>query len=340
MKRFKDNNRVLYIVMAAVVLLVLGIMAGFSFFLDRDGQEGKGGEESETSYAYHVAMVRSGPSDVFWESLYKKARSAGAEAGILAEDFGESLNEDYTTAELIRMAIASRVDGIIIEADDTEEARAAVEEAVRADIPVITLMEDMPDSGRVSFVGANDYSLGEIYGREVLKALDGDGGSAVVLVPANEEETTPSYVYTGISEAIARKGENVSVSTVRTGDDREFVSEERVRGILLDEESRPDVLVCLNVVDTISAYQCVRDYNLVGKVKIVGYYYSQEILEGIQKGIIQSAVAVDAKEAGELCIQSMEEYLAQRYTSEYCPVSVELISQENVEDFIQEERGE
>ncbi len=339
MKRFIDNNRFMYVVMAATVLLVLSIMLGFSMLLDQDRDgETDGGEEG--SYSYHVAMVSGDPSDVFWESLYGEARTAGAGAGIYVEDFGALLNEDYTSGELMRMAIDSRVDGIVIEADDSEDIEEMIAQAEKEGIPVVTLMEDMPESGRVSYVGANDYTLGEMYGREVLKAVEGDSARAAVLVPVNEEETSPSFIYTGVSEAIARASADISVSTVRTGEDREFVSEERVRGLLLDEEDRPDVLVCLSVVDTISAYQCVRDYNLVGKVKIIGYYSSPEILEGIQKGIIQSTVMVDAKEAGRLSMEAMEEYLSQRYTSEYFPVSVELINEENVQDFIQEESGE
>ena len=41
MKYFKDNNRLMYVVMAATVLLVLSIMVGFRVFLnqDRDGEQ-------------------------------------------------------------------------------------------------------------------------------------------------------------------------------------------------------------------------------------------------------------------------------------------------------------
>lgn len=340
MKRFMDDSRLMYIVMAATVLLVLSIMIGFSVSLDQDksGSDEAGGEEG--SYSYHVAMVGGDLSDVFWESLYEEARTAGAKVGIYAEDFGAALNEDYSTSELVRMAIDSRVDGIVIETDATEDIESLISQAEQAGIPVVTLMEDVPDSGRISYVGANDYTLGEMYGQEVLKAVEKDGASVDVLVPVNEEESSPSFIYTGISETVAQTSRDISVSTVRTGEDREFVSEERVRGILLDEENRPDVLVCLNVVDTISAYQCVRDYNLVGKVKIIGYYSSPEILEGIQKGVIQSTIMVNAQEAGRLCMEAMEEYLSQRYTSEYFPVSVELINEKNVDAYIQEESGE
>ena len=342
MKYFKDNNRLMYVVMAATVLLALSIMVGFSVFLNQDRDGKKGDADDGQSYAYHVAMVSADTSDVFWESLYEEARSTGASAGIYAENFGALLNEDYTASELMRMAIDSRVDGIIVETDDTEDIEELIGQAEEAGIPVVTLMEDIPESGRVSYVGANDYTLGEMYGQEVLKAVGSDrtSASAAVLVPVNEEETSPSFIYTGISETVGRASGAISVSTVRTGEDREFLSEERVRSLLLDEESRPDVLVCLNVVDTISAYQCVRDYNLVGKVKIIGYYSSPEILEGIQKGIIESTIVVDAREAGELCMQAMEEYLSQRYTSEYFPVSVKLVNEANVEEYIQEESGE
>ena len=89
-----DDNRLMYIVMAATVLLVLSIMIGFSVSLDQDksGSDEAGGEEG--SYSYHVAMVGGDPSDVFWESLYEEARTAGAKVGIYAEDFGAALNED------------------------------------------------------------------------------------------------------------------------------------------------------------------------------------------------------------------------------------------------------
>ena len=44
---------------------------------------------------------------------------------------------------------------------------------------------------------------------------------------------------------------------------------------------------------------------------------------------------------GEERVQiDMEEYLSQRYTSEYFPVSVELINEKNVDAYIQEESGE
>lgn len=340
MKRFRNNNLIMYIVMAAIVVIFLSIMAVFNILLDQDQDESGKSTAGAASYSYHVAMISGVPSDEFWEKLYGEARKTGADLGIYAENFGADLNEDYSAAQLVKMAVAARVDGIIVEPDETDDMQEAFDLARENKIPVITLMDDAPESSRVSYIGVNDYTLGEMYGGEVLKAVEGNSARVAVLVPVNADENAPSYIYTGISESVAADQRDISISTVRTGEDREFVSEETVRRLLLSGEGRPDVLVCLNAVDTISAYQCVRDYNLVGKVRIIGYYTSREILEGIKSGVIQSTVAVDAAQAGQLAMAAMEEYLRQRYTSEYFPVSAELVNQENVGDYMKQESGE
>ena len=324
MKNWMNNSRFMYIVMLSVAGVILCIFIGFNLYLDRWASGNDGSRTEDIAYTYHLAMISADPSDAFWETMYGEAVHAGAEMEepVYPEDFGAGLTEDYTAEELVRMAVAARVDGIVVEADMTEEMCGIIEDASKAHIPVVTLMDDAPDSPRISYVGANTYTMGEMYGREVLEAVPADGS------------------YSGISSAIAEASKNIDVFTVRTGEDRDFVSEETVRNLLLDEGKRPDVLVCLSAVDTISAYQCVRDYNLVGQVKIIGTYVSTEILEGIGNGVIQSTIVVDAREAGQRCIQAMSEYMTQRYTNEYFPLAVELINRDNVDEYLDGESGE
>lgn len=337
MKKITEKKSSVF--MKAGITAALGISISAIIICGQTAGRGHVLPAGETTFTYHVAMISEDSSDVFWESLYKSAERAGIEADIYPEDFGAGLNEEYTVEELLRMAVASKVDGIIVEADEKEEISSLIEEALSQKIPVITLMKDIPESRRISYVGANSFTLGEMYGQEVMKAAENNEASAVVLIPANEEENSPDYIYSGISQTIADASGNIDVSTVRTGEDSEFASEETIRNLLLSEKGRPDILVCQSATDTISAYNCVREYNLVGKVKIIGYYISPEILEGIQNGVIESVIMVDAQEAGELCMKAMEEYLSQRYTSEYYPVSVELINEKNVADYSDSERG-
>ena len=58
-------------------------------------------------------MISADPSDAFWETMYGEAVRAGAEMEepVYPEDFRAGLTEDYTAEELVRMAVAARVDG-------------------------------------------------------------------------------------------------------------------------------------------------------------------------------------------------------------------------------------
>ena len=56
------------------------------------------------------------------------------------------------TEELMEMAIADRVDGIIVQVSDEEEVSAQIDKAEEQNIPVITIRSDAPVSKRVSSV--------------------------------------------------------------------------------------------------------------------------------------------------------------------------------------------
>ena len=50
----------------------------------------------------------------------------------------------------------------------------------------------------------------------------------------------------------------------------DFDTEEFVRDMFVNEESLPDVLVCMDEVVTECVYQALVDYNQVGNVKVIG----------------------------------------------------------------------
>ena len=70
-----------------------------------------------------------------------------------------------TMQELLRAMneqIRSGVDGLIIRAENTPEVRAAIEQAVQQGVTVITYDADVPDSGRLCYVGQDLVRAGAI----------------------------------------------------------------------------------------------------------------------------------------------------------------------------------
>ncbi|MGL6198136.1 MAG: sugar ABC transporter substrate-binding protein [Lachnospiraceae bacterium] len=339
MEKYEHRNKGVFIALIIAVILITGIMIGFNILQHMALNENSGDAGENQQYDYHIAMIVKDSSDEFWQSVYKAARTAGMEKGIYIENFGEALNEGYTTAELMEMAILARVDGIILEADSSEQMVELINEADNLvdPIPVITISSDAKDSKRKSFVTAIDYALGEMYGSQVLEVLEEKGQEVVVLLPYDGESSQPSLVYSGIGEALQNSTLQPDLSVEFLSANDEFGAEEQIRNLLLSTTERPDVVVCLSAVDTISTYQCIVDYNLVGAVKIIGTYTSSEILTGIQKGTIYSSIAVDAKEMGIKAADGMYEYLTDEYVSDHLAVKFKVVTQENAESYIEEE---
>lgn len=333
----RDGNKKVYMIMLIGFTGILAALMVFGILLNKNLKEGREDVSEEKKYSFHIAMISQDSSDAFWNQVYQGAYEEGLQQGIYVEKFGAALKEEYDTEELMRMAIAARVDGIIVEADGSEEMKALINNAAQRGIPVVTVLGDEPDSMRKSFVSINTYSLGEMYGEEALRAAKEISDRITVLIEHDQRESVSKAIYSGIHETLTRYGADDELSTVKTGGNGEFESEETVRNLLLDKETRPDVLICLSAIDTISAYQCVIDYNLVGKVQIIGCYKSPEILEGIQKGIIQSTFAADAGDMGKKSVQQMKAHLEHAYTSEYVPVEARRINRENVEAYVKED---
>ena len=77
----------------------------------------------------------------------------------------------------MEMAIAAKVDGIIVEGNQSAEMKELIDRAEAENITVVTMMHDVADSKRKTFVGINTYALGEMYGNQVVDALQKKNGS-------------------------------------------------------------------------------------------------------------------------------------------------------------------
>ncbi len=146
-----------------------------------------------------------------------------------------------------------------------------------------------------------------------------------------------NILYSGIQETIEQeRGENVIELSMQTVDDTNaFSVEESVRDIFM-AGNIPDILICLNELNTTCAYQAVVDYNKVGSVSILGYYVSDTILNAIDRNVIYATVYIDAPQMGGFCIDALQEYYELGYTSQYFTADISLISAKNVADYLGE----
>lgn len=330
------SNRALVIAgicsVSFMLLITIGSMFFFRMQMDKASRLMEGA--SYESYESYYAMISSNHESALWRSIYQGAVEAAAESGAYVEMLGSNLSTDYSRQDLMRIAIASGVDGIILEADESGDYTGLINEADAAGIPVVTVMGDDTTSNRKSFIGVNNYNLGREYGRQVLLAGE-DVQEVLVLISTSMPDTSQNIIFSGIQETLVEAGrDDIRVYAAAIEGDNTFAVEESVRDVFLEQSM--DVLICLDELSTTCAYQAVVDFNRVGQIDIIGYYDSETILRGIERNVIHSTIALDTGEMGEYSIEALEEYRETGYVSDYFGVDTDLITIENVRDYLED----
>lgn len=332
----RRGNQIISI--AALSIIAVGIviiLLGITFYKNRISEFGVTEKTDYQEYKYHYAIISEEEDAEFWEAIYQGAMKKGGKQNAYVEVMGKNLSISYSIKDLMKIAIAAKVDGIILEPNGEEDIVKLIDAADAAGIPVVTVLMDAPLSKRKSFVGVNSYNQGQAYAKQVLEIVGEGKHNITVLMNEDNTDTSQTVIYSSILEMTEREKVEIKTATVNT--QSTFSSAEDIRNIIMDKDNPPDVLVCLTATDTLCAYQAVVDYNKVGQIDIIGYYDSDTILRAIEKNIVHSTMTIDADRMGAYCVEALTEYRKTKNVSDYYSVDISVINAENVDKYIEEE---
>ena len=298
---------------------------------------GNAGVAQNNRYSKHYAFIHRGTSEELWSNLYQAAADKGATLDAYVEDFGQNLTVAYSTSDLIRIAVDASVDGIIVDGETDEDMKAAIAYATAAHIPVVTVFNDCADSDRVCFVGFSNYNIGRQYGAEMLKGGIGDA-LKVCVVMDSENAGGPNLVISGIYDEFAEQGyaDKCEIEGVYVNNETAFTAEEDIRDIFLNG-TLPDVMVALNSVYTRCLFQAAVDYNKTVGLSLYGFDESDDILEAVQKGLLEVTVTVDASQMGESAVEALDEYINTGYVTTYIAQDTEVITAQKAGELLADE---
>ena len=339
MKKTKRSIPVEFILM----ILSLALFGAFVLFVRHYYARILDAAENDSTAPYHTysrqyEMIADSRSNTFWQAVYDQASLEAAESDAYLSLNQTGWNTDFDKLDYIDMFIAARADGIILEYNGEEGLAEKIDEAVEQGIPVVTIINDPNRTRRQSFVGVNDYQLGNAYGAEVARLADENTHNILVL-SNREKELEKNQMYAQIYKAVtdAHPGQNIRVKEQNLNSRGQFDVEEAVRNIFQSAEGMPEILVCLDEVTTECAYQAMVDFNMVGEVRIIGFYTSDTILDAVQKGLIPVTIYMDADQIGTYCIEALTEYAETGRTNTYYTVDLHAMTTEDLQTAEEEE---
>jgi inositol transport system substrate-binding protein len=183
----------------------------------------------------------------------------------------------------IEAAITKGVDGIVISPNDVDALAPALQEAVDAKMPVVTIdrrVNKVP--GVLGHVGADNVKGGEAQG-QLIEKLFPDG--ATVMNLQGQSGSSPAIDRNkGLHNVLDQEKDKYKIVFEDTA------GFDRSKGLAMTESALagmpkpPDVIVAANDDMALGALEALKARNLLGKVKLIGFDALPEALGQIKAG--------------------------------------------------------
>lgn len=270
------------------------------------GACGHRGPASAGAAAFSVAVIPKGTTHVFWKSVERGAREAGAELKVEILWKGPLVENDRAQQiQIVQQFVAKGVGGIVLAPLDRAALVAPVEQARAAGIPVVVF--DSALDGEVgvdftAFVATDNARAGARAGERLREALGGRG--AVVLLRYQVGSASTESRESGCLEVLRREPPlEILVENRYAG---ATAGEAKAEALNLAERlAQADGIFCSNESATLGMLLALRQLDLAGKVRLVGFDASPPLLEALRQGEIDALVVQDPRAMGRLAVRTL-----------------------------------
>ena len=239
-----------------------------------------------------IAVIPKCTTHFFWKAVEVGARAGAKEAG--AEIIWKgSLKEDDPAQQIqiFEQFVAEDMGGIVLAPIDDAALKRPVAAAMQKGIPVVIMdsaFEGEPLTDFVCSVSTNNHRAGEMAGEELGRLLHGKG--KVVLFRYIEVCASTGQREAGFLEAIKKFPDiQVIVDNRYSGT---TISEAHSAALnMLDKLKEAAGIFCSNEPSTLGMVRALKQNNLAGSKKLVGFDTSPALVEGLKSGEIKALIA-------------------------------------------------
>lgn len=290
---------------------------------------------------YHFMVILDG-SNTSYSEQYKKGMLKACKEKAAAVEFWDmtGANKMEEILKQVDIAIESKVDGIIVYTYDNEKFKIALSKATEANIPLVTVNEDILGSNRVTHVGINKFYIGAEIGRLLNKEIIETGDVIVLERDAYDSTDTEAstndnsdngLIFLGIKDTL-KDYSNIHVEQVNYSDASVLTAEEVAMDIL-DQYKNVKAIICTNGQDTLGVVEVLIDFNKISGIVVIAYDDLPEILDYIDKEVIFATVVADYEGEGYDSIQALVEYIEQDIVETYSYIETKIVTKENLEQY-------
>lgn len=266
--------RILSIVLAAILLF--GCLVPFQALA----------QQKET---YYLLATHAGIP--YWLDHKRGAEAAAEALGVELAYVGAYGNEAEEQVNQLEMVIGKHPAGILIGPVRPESLTPAINQAVAAGVPVITVVTDSPDSDRLCYIGPSGYDAGQ-QAADYMANLLGPGEHYVGI-----SNLVGVYVCDqraeGFEDGIKERYPNIHIVGV-VNDNCDYEAGTKANSDLLVAHSEIDGMLGTNAASAVGIAAAVDAVGKTGKVHVLGWDNDSPTLQLIKDGKVDASIVHDS----------------------------------------------
>jgi ribose transport system substrate-binding protein len=305
--------------MLLAVLLLAVLATALTAGCQRGGGEGGGGAR--------IGLSVSTLNNPFFVTLRDGAQSAADEAGaeLIVSD---AQNDTAQQQDDIQNFVTQQVNAILVNPVDSDAVVPAIEAANQANIPVIALDRGASGGELATTIASDNVQGGNLAGEELIRLV---GSGSVAQLEGTPGADPARDRGQGFQDAIDAQS---AVEVVAS----QSANFDRAEGLNVAEnilQANPDIagIFAQNDEMALGAVQALGG-SAGDDVKVVGFDAIEDALSAIQDGTMNATVAQQPAEIGSLGVENAISVINGESVEENIPVEVQLVTPENVSEFL------
>jgi len=279
-----------------------------------------------------LVMIPKGIQTTFWNQVREGAEKARDETGVELIWKGPVRDNDRSSQKQVMQQFThSGVDGILLSATDKKALVPDVQTAMAKGIPVLlfdSAVEGEQGKDFISYVATDNLAAGRLGGKHVMQLI-GDGGKAILFRHMEGHESTGNRE-TGALEEFRAAHADILEEKRYSG---ETASEAQNTALnMIDVIRQADGVFCPNQSSTEGLLLALRQTNLTGKIKVVGFDSSPMLTQALRNGEIDAIVVQDPVRMGYLSVKMMVDYLHKQPIEPLLNTEAHLVTRDNMDD--------
>ncbi len=242
----------------------------------------------------------------FFVHMMNAFKAEGEKQGFTVIESDGQVSSPKQTAD-IEAALTKGVKGIILSPNEVDAMAPALQEAVDAKVPVVTVDRRVPSvTGILGHVGADNVKGGEAQGNLVVQLFP--NGATIVNLQGQSGASPAIDRNKGLHNVLDKAGDKYKIVFEQTA------GFDRARGLTVTEAALagmanpPQVIVAANDDMALGAVEAVKARNLKG-IAIIGFDALPEALAQVRDGGLTATIEQFPAKQSSLGVQILADYI-------------------------------